>query len=755
MKQKNLIWALLLMVAGLQTVKAQKVILYYDGKEPVEVNATELDSISFVEQTYVDGYEYVDLGLPSGTMWATCNVGADSPEKFGTFFAWGETSPKQNYSWEDYQHCNRSYDKITKYCTDSSFGTVDDKCELDPEDDAATVNWGENWQMPSRNQIDELIDHTTAKWTIVNDVEGMMLKSKYNHNSIFLPAGGIYEEVPHYSIGAAGCFWSRTLDGDDNSYAFVLNINIVNDPNGLIGQESYERSYGFNVRPVLANGSKVLVTSIQVSPVEFNLYLNETARLTATVMPEYAENKEVTWKSDDESIAIVDSNGKVTAKGVGTCAIICNATDGSKIFGFCLVNVRDREYVDLGLPSGTLWATMNIGADSPEGKGTFYAWGETTTKSVFAWNTYEWMNEGAASGYEINKYTFADGKTEGCWYDGDTFIGDNIKKLLPEDDVATANWGEDWQMPTAAQFAELFDNRYTSRTWTTQNGMKGYLIQKKTDANKRIFLPAAGYRDWIEYNGEGTYGNYWSRSLDTIASYRASQLFFHSSMVDPKYGSNRFSGYNVRAVRVKPHESVDLGLPSGTLWATCNVGASDPEEYGYYFAWGETTTKSEYLWENYKYGEGSYNTITKYCSDSDFGYNGFTDTLTELLPEDDAATANWGNGWQMPSFEQCMELTNSSYTTTEWTTQDGVYGRKITSRSNGNSIFLPAAGYCYGNLSKVDTYGYYWSRSLSSNGSYGVNYLLFGSGDVDTYYDTSRNNGYSVRPVRKYEALKK
>ena len=101
---------------------------------------------------------------------------------------------------------------------------------------------------------------------------------------------------------------------------------------------------------------------------------------------------------------------------------------------------------------------------------------------------------------------------------------------------------------------------------------------------------------------------------------------------------------------------VDLGLPSGTLWATCNVGANAPEEYGDYFAWGETQSKDYYYWDTYQYCMGSSATMTKYCNKSNYGYNGFTDNLTTLLPEDDAATANWGTDWRMPTRDEWDEL---------------------------------------------------------------------------------------------------
>ena len=197
------------------------------------------------------------------------------------------------------------------------------------------------------------------------------------------------------------------------------------------------------------------------------------------------------------------------------------------------------------------------------------------------------------------------------------------------------------------------------------------------------------------------------------------------------------------------HAWVDLGLPSGTLWATCNVGASSPEEYGDYFAWGETEPKSDYSWSTYKYCEGANKTMTKYCTQSSYGYNGFTDNLTELQSEDDAATANWGSGWQMPSREQIQELWNSSYTTTEWTQVNGVYGRKITSNSNGNSIFLPAAGYRNGtDLRNAGSYGYYWSCSLNTSDR--AHFLRFSS-NKDELLDSYRLNGRSVRPVRRLQ----
>ena len=192
------------------------------------------------------------------------------------------------------------------------------------------------------------------------------------------------------------------------------------------------------------------------------------------------------------------------------------------------------------------------------------------------------------------------------------------------------------------------------------------------------------------------------------------------------------------------HEWVDLGLPSGLKWATCNVGASQPEEYGDYFAWGEVEPKDYYDWSTYKWCNGSYDTQTKYCNDSYYGYNGFTDNKTTLELSDDAANYNWGGAWRMPTFEEQEELRNNC--SWEWTTQNGVYGRKVTG-PNGNSIFLPAAGFrSDSSLYGAGSYGYYWSSSLSTNYPNGAYGLYFYSDDVG-WGNYNRYVGFTVRPV--------
>lgn len=161
------------------------------------------------------------------------------------------------------------------------------------------------------------------------------------------------------------------------------------------------------------------------------------------------------------------------------------------------------------------------------------------------------------------------------------------------------------------------------------------------------------------------------------------------------------------------HDYIDLELPSRTMWAACNVGADTPEGFGIYVSWAVTEPTEYCLWSSYKYCNGDQRQLTKYCSRSDYGYEGFTDELLELQPGDDAATANWGEGWCMPSITQWEEL--YQHTTHDWTTQNGVNGRLFTG-SNGNTLFIPAAGLYQVNYTIDEgVYGNYWSSTLMTD----------------------------------------
>lgn len=199
-----------------------------------------------------------------------------------------------------------------------------------------------------------------------------------------------------------------------------------------------------------------------------------------------------------------------------------------------------------------------------------------------------------------------------------------------------------------------------------------------------------------------------------------------------------------KEINANGYPYIDLGLPSDTLWATCNVGASKPSECGMYFQWGDSNgyTKEQlgkdkmFTWADYKWSiDGSDSNFSKYTKEG-----------SALDLADDAANANMGGDWHMPTPDQINELIEN--TTSTWTTQDGVNGRLFTSKKNGKSIFIPAAGYAsYGSLSDVGNEADVWSSMLSTGSVYGGQHLYFNSGHAGLYGNYGRYYGFSVRGV--------
>lgn len=372
-----------------------------------------------------------------------------------------------------------------------------------------------------------------------------------------------------------------------------------------------------------------------------------------------------------------------------------------------IIDEHENDYVDLDLPSGTLWATINVGASAPEELGCSFAWGESTPKDLYDWSTYKWCN---GDYNNLTKY---------CTLSNYGIV-DNKIELDPEDDAARKNWGAAWKMPTYEQFKELTNQDNCSFQWVTKNGVKGKLITSKRNGAS-LFLPAVMF---------------WSSSLITDEPSRAYALgVYQWYFVDQRLSRER--GQYVRAVRVKQkeeHEYVDLGLPSGTLWATMNIGATSPEDYGDYFSWGDTSPKNYYDWSTCNWCDGVFS-FTKYND---------TDGKTELDPEDDAATANWGAMWHMPSKEQIIELIDNC--TCLWTEKNGVKGQLLISKINGASLFFPAGGNAGGGSHyNVGTKGWFLSRTIEGWFAYSLQITSSGA-NLDHY--GRRELGFPVRAVR-------
>ena len=501
--------------------------VYPDGRISID-DVTGL--INLLLSMPQDSHDWVDLGLPSGTLWATCNVGADSPEEYGDYFAWGETEPKGVYNWNTYKWCNGSDDTMTKYCTYMSSGYnsfVDNKIELEHDDDAATVNWGENWRMPSEEQMRELYNNCTLEWTAMNGVSGMLVTGS-NGNTIFLPGAGYSADDSHISVGKWCCYFSRTLC----PYNSVTAEELSYYQSGWGSVQSNYRYYGYTVRAVRAPGTKVF----QLSETVVNLEVGES--MTIDIL------------NGSGSFSVEVGSGCVTADVVGKQLILTGVAVGSDnvivadaatnatatlVVTVRAVDTNSHEWVDLGLPSGTLWATCNVGADSPEDYGDYFAWGETEPKDEYDWSNYKWCN---GSYNTLTKYCIH----SSLGYNG---FCDYKRELEPDDDAATVNWGEDWRIPSQVQIQELYDN--CSKMWTRISGVNGILVTGPNGNN--LFLPAAGlYRNNL--SELGFYGRYWSRTLLSGDSEYARTLDLGRDRWATNYRSPRQNGCSVRPVRV-------------------------------------------------------------------------------------------------------------------------------------------------------------------------------------------------------------
>ena len=389
------------------------------------------------------------------------------------------------------------------------------------------------------------------------------------------------------------------------------------------------------------------------------------------------------------------------------------------ILGRGHVNVPAKA-IDLGLPNGTKWASCNVGATNPEEYGGYYAWGETEEKDVYNEVTYLYATgvDGDGNGWYDDFHD--DTGFYGIWQDLGDISG-------TEYDVAHVKWGGNWCMPTIDDIQELYNN--CTCEWTTLNGKNGRKFTSKINGNS-IFLPAVGGRWDSGFDNVGSRGTYWSSTQVSYVSDQANFLYFGSNYASWSEFGHRGCGMSVRPVYKKAtHEAVDLGLPSGTKWASCNVGASKPEEYGGYYAWGETEEKETYNSSTYKYYQnGSYVSLGSDISGTEY----------------DVAHVKWGGNWCMPTLDDIKELLDNC--TSEWTTFNGVNGRRFTG-PNGNSIFLPAAGYrSFGYLNLAGSDGDYWSSTQNPDYSTNAYGLYFNSGYADWLNDY-RDYGHGVRPV--------
>ena len=449
-------------------------------------------------------YDFVDLGLPSGSKWATCNVGANSPTEYGNYYAWGEIEPKESYTEENCLTLELEMEDISG----------------NPQYDAARANWGGGWRIPTQEELDELIEVCEWEWTSEGGHNGYRVTGP-NGNSIFLPAAGYFSGTSLKGAGTGGLYWSSTPDRMNSQKTNGLNFLRAS----FFTDWNY-RYYGYSVRPVWGMHIKTNdVTEI-----------TETSALCGGNVGDDGETtiiaRGVCW-STSENPTISDPH---TTDGSGVGSFTSNITglsSGTTYYVRAYLTTVDRilygrqkrfttngqingyDFVDLGLPSGLKWATCNVGASSPSEYGNYYAWGEIEPKESYTVGT------NVTWGQEIEE------------------IGGN-----PQYDAATANCGGTWRMPTREEVDELINE--CEWEWTSEGDHNGCRVTGPS--GNSIFLPAAGERYGTSNNNAGTVGCYWiSTSGSTFQS--GLGLFFGIYYnISNIGGDNRYYGHSVRAV---------------------------------------------------------------------------------------------------------------------------------------------------------------------------------------------------------------
>lgn len=511
------------------------------------------------ELKFVDGFdepepepvpEYVDLGLPSGNLWATCNLGASRPEEYGLYYQWGDTqgygsdtSDGKYFLWSDkagnvsYLWCNGDVDNLTKYNTDPAFGIVDNKTVLEMEDDAARAALGGKWRMPTDEDWRELRQYCSCDGTSDYNgtgVAGMIFRSNragYKDKSIFLPSAGMRWYDYSHNVGAGGWYWSSSLGSDGPRYATYT----------YVGNGSYDmlRSFGLTVRPVY---SETDLTSVSVTPdnLDFGdvkIGTNASASFTITNTGTAAANVSVSRPDDP----VKSSFNGIVALAAGeskTITITCSPTETGAFEGAIGVTAGCRhqitykgnaiddkeeesdEYVDLGL--SVKWATCNLGASKPEEYGLYYQWGDIQGHTASDGKYFGWQDDYGRVAYKWCR-GFQETLTK---YNNNSSYGtvDNKTVLEMEDDPARKALGGTWRTPTYDEWMELRRNC----TFSTTNdyngtGVAGRILTSKVPGytGKSIFLPMAGMRGFNNIFEVGKSCYYWTASVDKDYPYGA------------------------------------------------------------------------------------------------------------------------------------------------------------------------------------------------------------------------------------------
>ena len=460
----------------------------------------------------IQGKKYVDLGL--SVKWAAYDVGSDNASENGSRFAWGLTTPttETQVPWSEYKYFDEENNDapLTKYCENERFGKVDSLNVLEAIDDAASVLWGDEWRMPTKDEVAELIRVCHA--TVVRN-DGV-LANRFTSDE----AG--YENVAltfPYSSGLSN-YWTSSLYETNSILAYYYQMVDFTSGYSTIESEIGPKGMG--------RGGTAFVRAVSTS---------ENVKKDSTVVVHLNNGEAVEYLSDQvKNLFFFDSEASSADKETGS--------------------LDDYGYVDLGL--SVLWATHNVGATSPAGRGGLYAWGETEEEVGDTSVLY-------ATAYSALQYKYSlddkiDSVSKYCVVD--TFgVVDNLVRLEASDDAASVNWSSKWRMPTVEELSELMENCSVLFTDDYEGtGVSGILLTSKVPGytDRSIFLPGNGY---IQYEQKPTDAEgkeladpyYWSSSLCEARCWLAWQMTFSLNRGWEEITFPRTIGASIRPVADK------------------------------------------------------------------------------------------------------------------------------------------------------------------------------------------------------------
>ncbi len=695
----------------------------------------------------------VDLGLPSGTLWANMNVGAEVQNEPGLYFAWGETvgyAKGHTFDWASYKWMaegKSDYYYITKYqVPDKNYDgdwynmdfefIGDSKIVLDLEDDAAHASWGGGWRMPTKEEVEELAGNTTYEYVSLKGTLGFRLTSKLNGKSIFLPAMGcMVDDKVQFENTAV--YWSSTLDATHTQQSVGL---YADDESNTFGCAIGYRYIGQTIRPVKSRRPEGLA-AIDLGLPSGKLWAN--MNIGAYSIEEYGEY--YAW-------------GETALQGDGAYSWqsykLCNGSENT-LTKYC----DDASYGNEGFTDGLTQINISDDVANVMWEGEWLMPTASDMRELLECTTQEFTQENGVNGYRL--ISLFNGKSIFLPAAGSKWNG-----ALTDAGQSGCYWSSTLssQKPTDADYMVLDEKPHMlsnvrasgKPVRAVRNGGTPYAISLSTPS--AVEFKSEESSKQIAINTNYVWRASCSESWCTLSPASGTQNGMLTISVAENTGEQRSAVVVVRAgdlisavtvtqkSEMKPGTAIDMGLPSGTLWADMNVGAETPEDYGEFYAWGETCQKSTYNWSTYKYCAGTDRSLTKYCNMGDYGFDSLVDNLTTLTSADDVATENWGTDWRMPTNKDVEELIE--YTTFEQTTQNDVVGYKLTSKANGNSIFLPLAGFRDEESLKCEgKEGNYWAAEAYEFPS-SAYYMFLNKEKAPRLLTALRMYGMNVRPVK-------